>query len=455
MSIKYVLILCKILLFVIISNTTAVAKPTAKKCIFVYFSRNFKGAVIDSIARKYDLIVLQDNKRWSVPVLRKKAISWRQKRPLILLYKDCMTIFGPGNPWSKLGDKTVGGGATIGGFWHFDSMFWGYGLHEPDTCFLMRTEKTTHSDSLGRVKAGSKISYTYRWAMDWGNKYWANFYACTSKVQCLRNYVNKAYDSTYFDGVFIDNVLHFNRQYQIFSNQYWNSCDSTKSEVLLQNAISFFLQKVYAEYHNLNTPVNNPRKILAIGNNNIAYRGDGLWETELEHLDGGMEESFAQTWKTWQNFNDWKKMVYELEYAESQNKICLAHTSIDTYLCVSSDPFSVTWYDTTHMIFAFTSFLMGCDSTSYFSFQGDYQHFFWAPILDVDVGKPTGSYMLREDSLAYRYFEKGIVFCNPSTSEKVIHTPIKNYFMVKPSGDTISVEELCLKPYEGAIFKLR
>lgn len=442
-----------VVLLLQIGCTVQYAERTAKTCVFAYV-KSLDGGTVDNIARHYDLVVLPDMQRWAVPILRKKAIQWRGKPPLLLVYKDCMTVIGPVASW-QLPDSTRGGGSSVGGFWHFDSLFNGYVANKADTVFLMKSEKTAHYDTLGRVQAGSGSSYRYRWAMDRGNDYWATFYACSSKVQCLRNYTTMLYDDTYFDGVFIDNVLHDNRDYSIYAQQYSISGNSSIDDSLFRLGMHSFLKRVYEEYHRVSTPVEKPRQILAVGNNNLAYEEDGLWESNLEYLDGGMEESFAQTWKEKQDFGNWQTMVSEIQYAEAQGKICLMHTRVDTFISSSLHPLSVSSFDTTQMMFAFSSYLMGYDSTSYFSFQGDYQHMFYAPVMDIDIGKPQDPYILRDDSVAHRYFEHALVYVNPTELPKSVTIAIGDYYLLKPSGDTLSVENFLIPPYSGVIFKKR
>ncbi len=281
-------------ILIIINCASHYGSPTAKKCVFMYYRYELSGAVVDTLARYYDLVVLPDKKREINPSLRQKGLLYRRKAPLVFVYKDCATISGPIRG-RKSPESAVGGGVTIGGFWHFDSLFWGYGAYDPDTVFLMGSNQTGHRDSLGRVQAGSGSSYEWRWAMNWGNQYWTDFFACTSKVQCLRNHKNVQYDNTYFDGVFLDNILHFNRQYSIYPQQYWVTSDTAKNDSLMRQAVYGFLQRIYDEYHDVATPTSYPHRILALGNTNIAFKRDGLWENCLKRLDGGMEESFAQT----------------------------------------------------------------------------------------------------------------------------------------------------------------
>ena len=434
------------------SNVRYEEEATARLCIFAYFRRELDDAVCDSIAKHFDLIVLNDAKRSAVPRIRQKAHIRRREQPIILVYKDCFTLIGPGNPWGSGGDSIRGGGASVGGFWHFDSIFKGIG-YARDTFFLMASDSTSDHDRFLRVKGGSEKYRHYRWAMDWAKNYWAEFFARNTKIQCLRNYRNLQYDSTYFDGVFIDNVLHFNREYGVYPKQYWDAEDPRESNTRLQAAVSDFLQVVYEEYKNPRTPAERPARILGVGNTNGAYRQSGLFQNYVQHLDGGMEEYFAQAW---QNLEAWQKIIAEVEYAEAQGKICILRTHIDTFAYRSQDdPLSIIGYDTTQMMFGFASYLMGCDSTTFFSFQGDYQHIFFAPILGIDIGTPYGGYVLRDDGVAYREFEKGIVYCNPGSSMIAITVDRDMYYQVRASGKLESVSRIYLAPRQGAVLKLK
>lgn len=425
---------------------------TARLCVFAYFRHGLDDVVCDSIARQFDLVVLNDAKRSAVPRIRQRADSWHREQPIILVYKDCLTLIGPGNPWGSKGDSIRGGGASVGGFWHFDSIFNGIG-YVADTFFLMASDSTSDHDRFMRIKAGNVQYRHYRWAMDWSKKYWAEFYARNTKIQCLRNYQNQQYDATYFDGVFIDNVLHFNREYGIYPAQYWDADNSKASNIQLQVAVNSFLQIVHAEYKNPRTPAEHASQILGVGNTNGAYRQEGLFQKYLQHLDGGMEEYFAQDW---QDLEAWKKIIAQIEYAESRGKMCLLRTDVDTFLYKSlDDPLSVTWFDTTQLMFGFSGYLMGCDSMSFFSFQGDYQHIFCAPILEIDIGQPEGKYVLRDDSLAYREFTDGLVYCNLSYSSKSVDIPRDLYYVVTPSGHFLSSERIMIAPRSGVVLKIR
>jgi hypothetical protein len=427
-------------------------EKTARLCVFAYFRRGLDDAVCDSIAKLFDLVVLNDGKRPAVPRIRRRAYSRRRAQPIILVYKDCLTLIGPGNPWGSRGDSVRGGGASVGGFWHFDSIFKGIG-YESDTFFLMASDSTSDHDGYLRVKAGNERYRHYRWAMDWAKMYWAEFFARNTKIQCLRNYRNQQYDSTYFDGVFIDNVLHFNKEYGAYPWQYWDSDDPKGSDRRLQAAVSDFLQVIYEEYKNPLTPAGHPNQILGVGNTNGAYQQDRLFQRHAQHLDGGMEEYFAQDW---QDLEAWQKIISEVEYAESSGKICLLHTDIDTFMYESlDDPLSVVWYDTTQFMFGFTGYLMGCDSMTYFSFQGDYQHVFHAPILEIDLGQPAGRYVLRDDSVAHREFTKGRVYCNLSNSPRTIDIRRDLYYLITPSGDFLSPAEANIAPRSGVVLKSR
>jgi hypothetical protein len=184
----------KICFCLIIIITIGSAEPTAKTGIYLCDIAN--ESIRDSVAVHFDLAVSYDFKRnINIPLLRdpeEYGTLWRRGMPpKLLMYKGCMTLFDStstqyGYPYSN--ENTKGGGHTVGGFYHFDSLFWGLG-YTADTCFYMASESTYqfgHYDSASnRVKAGGESNWFFRWAMDYENFYWQNYFACSSKVQCL------------------------------------------------------------------------------------------------------------------------------------------------------------------------------------------------------------------------------------------------------------------------------
>lgn len=440
-----------LLFLTLIPLQTLAVGPTPRTCIFAYF--NFNREIVCKLAENFEIVVVHDNKRNWNPVFRdSNSVKWRRSQPVLLVYKDCLSLIGPGNPWDSLGDLSSGGGATVGGFWHFDSIFRGLG-RRADTFFLMASDTSSHRDSDNRVKIGSGNQWQYRWAMDYGKEYWAQFFACTSKVQCLRNFSDRMYDSTYFDGVFLDNILFFSREYGSYPRKYWNPGNPERGDYLLQSATLSFLRTVSNEYHKIRTPGGYGRRILAIANINKAWQKPGLWQEYIASLDGGMEETyFADTTLT---FAQWQRIIDDIRYAESKGKICFVHKAIESEYISQYDPLSVTWFDSTQMMYGLACYLMAFDSTSFFSFGGDYQHVFWASILELDIGKPLGTYRMRADSLIYRGFEKGMVYCNPNPVEKLIYISSDEYYMVSPSSDTSTVNGMVLRPYRAVILKLR
>jgi hypothetical protein len=372
------------------------------------------------------------------------------------MYKGSLTLFDATceryTPYSL--EQTKGGGHTIGGFYHFDSLFLGYYPYSVN-CFLMASNFTAYKDSLGRIKAGSDETREFRWAMDYGNAYWAYFFACTSKIQCLRNYIGLKYDSTYFDGVLIDHILHYPGEYGVYSQKYavyHNDTSVSFNAVSFQNDIYSFIEKVYTEYHSNTTPSGNPREILAIGNCNYTYLVDTLlWKKHMEQLDGGMEENFADTWDA-VTVEKWKNLIWEMQYNESQGKIFFAAKKVTDSITDSYYPFSVTWYDSLQMMYGFTCYLMGCDSMSYYWFGADYHHYYWAPVLDIDIGKPMGPYIMSGDTLAYRYYEKAVVFANPTKNTVTAGFVGDTLCKVGPLGTVIdTVERFILEHHNGAI----
>ncbi|MBE0434004.1 hypothetical protein IBX73_11145 [candidate division WOR-3 bacterium] len=444
--------IAQVLLFVIAMGGRP-EKPgaTARTCIFAYFS--YDQATVEYIAEHFELVVAHDNKRKWNPVFRDPGkVKWRRARPLLLVYKDCLTLIGPGNPWGMSGDSTAGGGASVGGYWHFDSLFRGLG-YRADTQFLMASDGSRYKDGDHRIQAGSPAQWPYRWVMDFGKEYWTRFYACSSKVQCLRNYATSRYDDTFFDGVFIDNILHFNWLYGIYPQRYRDPDDPARGDRALRDAVHTFLRKTVSEYHNPLTPAGKGRAIMAVGNTNMAWMVEGLWEKYLDLLDGGMEETyFADTALAVQ---EWVDVIEEIEYCEAMGKICLVHKALQSTAASERYPFSVTWFDTAQMMYGFTSYLMAADSMSYFSFGGDYQHIFWAPVLDIVLGAPAGNRELTSDSLFFRYFEEGLVYCNPTRTSRFITVPDEKYYVISASGDSVARNSLLLAPHHGVIFKRR
>ncbi len=263
---------------------------------------------------------------------------------------------------------------------------------------MLATNLTVHIDSSyipWRVQAGEEPQYLWRWAMAYGESYWRNFYACTTKVQCLRNYADTTYDDTYFDGVFVDNLLHFvdglSYGYNIYPAQYRPYPDTNNFaqwDANLRAAVDTFVQTVSAEYHNPNTPSGHPCEVLAIGNTNRAHLVDEyatLWKNFLQYLDGAVEESdFARADI---EFGRWQRMIHEMAIAESLGKICLIHVPCSTEFYSPNDPLSVYYYDSTQMIYGFASYLMAYDSVSHFALNKNlspnYAHIYWAPIFSI------------------------------------------------------------------------
>lgn len=426
-------------------------EATAKTYIFASFS--YDQETVEFLGRHFEMIIAHDNKRKWNPVLRNSDVmNWRRDIPLLLVYKDCLTLIGPGNPWGASGDSTAGGGASVGGYSHFDSLFRGLG-YDADTQFLMASDASRHRDSEGRIKAGDSEQWQYRWVMDYGKDYWTRFYACSTKIQCLRNYENLLYDNTLFDGVFIDNLLYFNWVYGIYPQRYWNRDDPSRGDLMLRESMYAFLDIVMSEYHDNDSPPDYGRRIIAVGNTNMAWKSAGIWSKCLSLLDGGVEETYFAD--TTLQVNEWRKIIDEIEYCEEEGKICLVHKALQSVSTSDRDPFSVTWFDTTQMLYGFTSYLMAADSMCFFSFGGDYQHIFWAPILDIEIGKPLGAYEMRTDGLFYRFFEDGLVYCNPTPDSKRVTIPGDKYNMINASGDILTKTSLWLEPYHGAVLKLR
>jgi hypothetical protein len=110
------------------------AEPTARTYIFAAMESNFNDELIDSLAKYFDVVITHEGQREYNPMFRdSNEVVWRRnKPPWVLLYKDAMTLIGPvvdtiTGDTSYWGDKSIGGGASVGGFWHYDSVFFGYG----------------------------------------------------------------------------------------------------------------------------------------------------------------------------------------------------------------------------------------------------------------------------------------------------------------------------------------
>lgn len=398
---------------------TIEAEPTARTYSFAAFQAYYTTpGAIDSLAKHFDLVYAPESIRFWNHIFRDSTqVMWRRdKPPLLLVYKDALTLCGPGYPYGPP-DSPHGGGQSVGGFMHFDSIFFGYKPYKSDTCFMMTTPQNDsfgHHDIYGRVQAGSVLSWQWRWAMDYGKPYWQNFHACSTKVQCLRNYKDLIYDETYFDGVFIDNLLMWRNDYGMYPDQY-------QTHESFREAVYSFAQAVSSEYHNADTPPEHSCQILAVGNLNFAYSTpnyDSIWKIYLGCLDGGQEETYFA--HDTLNFDTWRKFIHEIAIAESLGKICIVKKAVE---CdpLGPAPFNIGPYDTNSMIFGFASYLMAYDSMTHFGFSSDsagreYAHIYWAPILDIDLGKPMCAYIIdttESDTFVYRYFEEGMVFANP------------------------------------------
>jgi hypothetical protein len=121
-------------------------------------------------------------------------------------------------------------------------------------------------------------------------------------------------------------------------------------------------------------------------------------------------------------------------------------------------PLSVADYDSAQMLYGFASYLMAYDSTCHFAFSqsGDYAHVYWAKILDIDLGKPMGRYsehFSAKDSFVCRYYEKGVIFVNPTFTQTVAGSPGRTILEMDVSGgikDTL-IGEFILDHHSGKI----
>ncbi|MBE0433994.1 hypothetical protein IBX73_11095, partial [candidate division WOR-3 bacterium] len=424
-----------VLLIVCAGAGITFAEPTARTYSFAAFEAYFHvSGVIDSLAKHFDLVYAPETIRFWNPKFRDSAqVEWRRdKPPLLLMYKDAMTLKGPRyivDPETSdtidiiPADSTRGGGHTVGGFWHFDSIL--KQNFPSDTLFMLATtvgsHQTSHydtivigNDTIHRVHAGSNPSWQWRWAMDYGRDDWQTFYGCSTKVQCLRNSHDLSYDSTYFDGVFIDNLLMWRGHYGMYPLQY-------PDESSFRAAVHSFAQTVTDEYHNPDSPANHPCEVLALANLNYAFSTpnyDSIWKMYLNCLDGGQEETYFAGDTL--DFDTWHKFIHEIAIAESLGKMCIVRKAVKCN-ALGQPPFNVGPYNDTSMIFGFASYLMAYDSVTYFGFSSDsggreYAHIYWAPILDIDLGKPMETYKINisaGDTFVYRHYEEGLVFANP------------------------------------------
>jgi hypothetical protein len=349
------------------------AEPTARTYIFAAMESNFNNALIDSIAKYFDVVITHERQRNYNPMFRdSNEVTWRRDEPpLVLLYKDAMTLIGPRFIYDQYGniidtipaDSVQGGGATVGGFWHFDSLLkqnW-----SSDTFFMLATGSTEHfdtvvigNDSIHRVHAGSENTYKWRWAMDYGQLDWQDFYGCNTKMQCLRNYDSLTYDDTYFDGIFMDNLLQWVNYngYNMYPVQYWEGDSVNYGK--FRNAVHAFAESISVLYHNPTTPSEHAAQILGIANLNQTYKTpgyDSIWRRNINVLDGGMEESFVSKGCS---FTNWNKFLHEISIAESLGKTCLMCHKVDDFAWTGTTPFAYTKFDSCDMIFGFTSYLM-------------------------------------------------------------------------------------------------
>ncbi len=462
----------KVILIVIVIYLMAqivFAEPTAKTYIFaasqyMFYHPWYGGNPLDSLCKHFDVIIFHDWNRDTIPTIRDSTkVEWRRNNaPILLLYKDAMTICGPGRPWHPEPDPTIGGRETVGGYNHFDSLL--KQNYPSDTFFMLATtvgsQQTSHydtivigNDTLHRVKAGSDPSWQWRWAMAYGESYWRNFYACTTKVQCLRNYADTTYDDTYFDGVLIDNLLPLRSLHGLYPQQYPDNNS-------FREAVYSFTQTACSEYHNLTSPPGNPRSILGTGNLNYIYLtplSDTVWKKLLHILDGGMEEGSDGLHRL--SFNDWHRIMQEIAMAESLGKISFIREAVDSceYDTIIN-PFGLLSFSSTNLMFGFTSYLMVFDSMAHFYFcprEGPHYAFIcWAPVLDIDIGKPMGRYILTADTLAYRYYEGAAVFANPcSLSSVTAGFPGDTLLFIKTASCTVDVtiDQLILPSHTGVI----
>ena len=426
----------------IVGIQVVTAEPTARTYCFAAMESNFNNALIDSLAKYFDVVITHDDQRIYNPRFRDSTkVAWRRDEPpWVLLYKDAMTLIGPRAnpnppPDTIPADSTRGGGDTPGGFWYYDSIFFGYGAYNQDTFFMMKSDSTPPSivDEYDRVHAGSPPSWEWRWAMDYGEADWQSFYGCSTKVQCMRNYITLEYDNTYFDGIFIDNLLQWVNHlgYNMYPIQYWKSDSAKPDHNKFRNAVHTFAQTASAEYHNSSTPPGHGKQILGIANLNNTYRTpgyDSIWRMNVNVLDGGMEESFVTMGCS---SADWHKFLHEISIAESLGKTCLMCHKVDSFDWTGHMPFDYTEFDSTDLMYGFTSYLMAFDSLACFYFTPkDSHHYSFVcrvPIVDVNIGKPMAKYLLTDDNLGYRYYEEAVVFCNST----------ENSLTAGFSGDTL------------------
>ncbi len=117
-------------IWLIIDVQVVSAEPTAKTYIFAashymfYNTLWFGGIPLDCLCKHFDAIIFHDWNRDTIPTIRDSTkVEWRRnKPPILLLYKDGMTLVGDSS-WHGGPDPSQGGYETVGGFPHFDSIF--------------------------------------------------------------------------------------------------------------------------------------------------------------------------------------------------------------------------------------------------------------------------------------------------------------------------------------------
>lgn len=146
------------------------------------------------------------------------------------------------------------------------------------------------------------------------------------------------------------------------------------------------------------------------------YFGSGA-RTLMDGIDGGIAEMFVRTATqgvtSYRNEAAWKKDVDMLVDAEARGRRLLAYSK----LWVSATTAQRNAWHT----YAYASFLLGTNGSSYFAFSGKRGEdpTLGYPLWDTSIGRPQGSYE-KTDGIYWRTFTGGKVLVNPSGETRSI-----------------------------------
>jgi hypothetical protein len=294
---------------------------------------------------------------------------------------------------------------SIQGTWEgFEQFDWNHiNNHENMFC---------HSDSLNQSSGTRIITIWDSWLMD-GNDFvdpalpgamnhWINYYAITASGQVI---------AFGYDGLFIDSAGHRlspNAVYGVMPFDY--SDDSWRDGRYA--ALSYIKTQL---------PGN-----LVIFN---GLHSDNGADSSLTFTDGGMWEDFAY------DINDGRykgiaKWFSAIECLENN------HDSSSLVLVVKK-PGLIN--DLQARVFSVASFLLINNentvlSLSDYSLQNTMQYY---PEYEIDLGDALEEYIMRDDTLFIRHFEKGIVVVNPDSVQSKSFEAAKNFVKIIPQGGGI------------------